>query len=112
MSKNEKETEQTEKFVTKYDRKMQKRQEQKQKELREKHISTILGVVIVAALVCLVAYFPIRSYMAVNQTYIEVNGESISRVEFDYNYNVVKNNYISQYGIILNFYNYYIFLLQ
>lgn len=104
MSKNEKETEQTEKFVTKYDRKMQKRQEQKQKEKKEKLVSTILGVVIVAALLCLVASFPIRTYMAVNETYIKVNGENISRVEFDYNYNVVKNNYISQYGSYLSYF--------
>lgn len=104
MSKKEKETEQTEKFVTKYDRKMQKREEQKKREQKEKRISTIIGVVVVAAVLCLVASFPIRSYLAVNETYIKVNGESISRAEFDYNYNVVKNNYINQYGSYLSYF--------
>lgn len=99
MSKNEKVTEQTEeKAMTKYDRKVQKRQEQKKKDQRDKKIGTVVGVVLVVALVCLIASFPIRSYMMVHQNFIEINGEEISRVEFDYNYNVVKNNYMDQYG--------------
>lgn len=99
MSKNEKVTEQTEeKVMTKYDRKVQKRQEQKKKDQRDKKIGTVVGVVLVIALVCLIASFPIRSYRTVHQNFIEINGEEISKVEFDYNYNVVKNNYMDQYG--------------
>lgn len=109
MSNNEKMTEQKdvkkeEKLVTKYDRKMQKRKEQKEAEKRQKRISTIVSVVVVAALVCLVASFPIRTYCAINETYVTIGGENISRVEFDYNYNVVKNNYISQYGSFLSYF--------
>jgi len=96
-----KETESTEqkpeKVVTKYDLKMQRRKEQKEKELREKRISTIIGMVAVAAVVCLVASFPIRSWITVNGTYIEVGGEKVTRPEFDYNYGLVSNNFISQY---------------
>ena len=84
MSKKENVTEQTEeKVMTKYDRKMQQRKEQKEKEKREKRRNTIIGVVVVAALVCLVASFPIRTYLAVNETYVTVGGEDISKVEFD-----------------------------
>lgn len=108
MSKKEKVTEQPvqkeEKVITKYDRKMQKRKDQEEKERREQRITTIAGIVIVAALVCLVASFPIRTYLAVNETFVTVGGEKISKVEFDYNYNVVKNNYINQYGSYLSYF--------
>ena len=64
MSKNEKVTEnkeQTEqKVMTKYDRKVQKRKEEKEKEKKEERISTAIGIVVLVALVCLVASFPIR----------------------------------------------------
>ena len=104
MSNNEKITEQKqEKVMTKYDLKMQKRKEQKEKEKREQRRSTIISVAVVVALVCLVASFPIRNYLAINEKYITVGGEKVTRVEFDYNYNLVKNSYIAQYGSILSY---------
>lgn len=96
--------EKQEKIVTKYDLKVQRRKEQKAKEEREKKISTAVGILIVAALVCFVASFPIRTYLTVNGTYVTIGGESVSKVEFDYNYNIVANNYIAQYGSIYYYY--------
>lgn len=87
-----------EKVVTKYDLKVQRREEAKAKAKRDRLVGNIAGVVIVAALFCLVVSFPIRSYLAVNETYAIVNGDKVSRVEFDYNYNVSLNNYVNQYG--------------
>lgn len=105
MSKNEKVTEQAEqKVVTKYDRKMQKREEQKKKEKQEKLKSNIITTVIVIALICFIAYFPIRSFMATNSAYVTVGGEDVSQVEFEYNYNVVMSNYVSQYGSYLSYF--------
>ena len=111
MSKNEKvtenkeQTEQTEqKVMTKYDRKVQKRKEQKEKEKKEERISTAVGIVFLVALVCLVASFPIRTYLATHETYVVVNGEAVNRVEFDYQYNLTKNNYITQYGSYLTYF--------
>ena len=107
QNKTEQKTEETktqEKYVTKYDRKIQQREEQKKKEKREKGISTFVSVVVVLALVCLVAYFPIRSYMEVNETVVKIGGEDVSKVEFDYNYNLTKNNYLAQYGSFLSYY--------
>lgn len=94
--------EKQEKVMTRYDRKMQEREAAKKKAEKEDRISKITGIVIVAALFCLVASFPIRSYMTINGTYIEVAGEKVSRVEFDYNYNLMKNNYLSQYSYYLS----------
>ena len=111
MSKNEKVTEnkeqkeQTEqKVMTKYDRKVQKRKEEKEKEKKEERISTTVGIVFLVALVCLVASFPIRTYLATHETYVVINGEKVNKVEFDYVYNTSKNNYITQYGSYLNYF--------
>ena len=108
MSKNEKVTEnkeQTEqKVMTKYDRKVQKRKEEKEKEKKEERISTAIGIVVLVALVCLVASFPIRTYLATHETYMVVNGEAVNKVEFDYQYNLTKNNYITQYGSYLTYF--------
>lgn len=106
MSKKETQnTEQKqEKVMTKYDRKMQKRKEQKEKEKKQQRMGTILGVVIVAALVCLVASFPIRTYLATHETFVKIGGENITKIEFDYNYNLVKNNYLTQYGSYLSYF--------
>jgi len=92
----------SEKVVTKYDLKVQRREEAKAKAKRDRLIGNIMGVVIVAALFCLVISFPIRSYLAVNETYAKVNGEKVSRLEFDYNYNVSINDYLNQYGAYMS----------
>lgn len=111
MSKNEKVTENKEqkeqieqKVMTKYDRKMQKRKEEKEKEKKEERISTTVGIVFLVALVCLVASFPIRTYLATHETYVVINGEKVNKVEFDYVYNTSKNNYITQYGSYLSYF--------
>ena len=111
MSKNEKVTEnkeqkeQTEqKVMTKYDRKVQKRKEEKENEKKEDRISTAVGIVFLVALVCLVASFPIRTYLATHETYVVINGEKVNKVEFDYVYNTSKNNYITQYGSYLSYF--------
>lgn len=111
MSKNEKVTEnkeqkeQTEqKVMTKYDRKVQKRKEEKEKEKKEERISTTVGIVFLVALVCLVASFPIRTYLATHETYVVINGEEVNKVEFDYVYNTSKKNYITQYGSYLSYF--------
>ena len=90
------------KVITKYDLKVQRREEAKAKAKRDRIISNVVGVIIVAALACVVVSFPLRSYLAVNKTYAKVNGENISRVEFEYNYNVSLNNYINEYGSYLS----------
>ena len=111
MSKNEKVTEnkeqkeQTEqKVMTKYDRKAQKRKDEQEKEKKEERISTTVGIVFLVALVCLVASFPIRTYLATHETYVVINGEEVNKVEFDYVYNTSKNNYITQYGSYLSYF--------
>lgn len=108
---NNKETQSTdnteqkpEKVVTKYDLKMQRRKEQKEKELRDRRIGRIVGILLAAALVCFVASFPIRNLLTVKGTYVTVNGEKINRVEFDYYYQTARNEYISTNGMYLSYF--------
>ena len=103
MSKNEKVTEQSEeKVMTKYDLKKKRKEEQKKKDAKEAKIGLITGIVVVVALVALVVSFPIRSYISLNSAYIKIGGESVTKVEFDYNYNVVENNFMNNYGSYLS----------
>lgn len=94
----------TEKKMTKYDLKMQRRAEEKKKEERDAKISTAIGVVVVLLLLAFFASFPIRSYMAVNKTICTIDGKDVKKVEFDYYYNLIKNNYMNSYGSYLSYY--------
>lgn len=91
-----------EKVVTRYDRKMQRRKEEKEREQKRKKINTIIGAVLLVALVAFVVSFPIRAYLATHETYLTINGEDITKVEFDYNYNTVVSDYVNQYGSYLS----------
>ena len=86
------------KIVTRYDRKVERRKQQKAKEEREKKIARITGIVLAVVLVCFVASFPIRTLMTVNGTYITVDGEKVTKVEFDYYYNITMSNYLNGQG--------------
>ena len=92
------------KIVTKYDRKVQRRKEEKEREEKEKRVNTILSVVILIALAVLVLSFPIRSYISTHSTFIRVGGENITKVEFDYSYYTVVNNYINTYSQYLGYF--------
>ncbi len=102
MSKKETENREEKKVITKYDLKMQRKEEERKKAKRDELTGRITGIVIVLALLCLVLSFPIRSYLTINGTYIEVAGEKVSRVEFDYHYNLMKNSYITQNSYYLS----------
>lgn len=102
MSKIEAENKEEKKVLTKYDLKMQRREEERKKARRDELTGRITGIVVVLALLCLVLSFPIRSYLTINGTYIEVAGEKVSRVEFDYHYNLMKNSYITQNSYYLS----------
>lgn len=102
MSKKVTENTEEKKVVTKYDLKMQRKEEARKKARRDELVSRITGIAVVALLFCLVVSFPIRSYLTVNGTFIEVAGEKVSRLEFDYNYNLMRNSYITQNSYYLS----------
>ena len=101
---SEQKEENKEKVVTKYDLKMQRRQAEKEKEARNKRITTCVSVIAVIALVCFIASFPVRAYLAANSEFISVGGEKVTRVEFDYNYNNTVNNFINQNSSFISYF--------
>ncbi len=104
MAKKEQNIKTEDKPLTKYDMKVKKREAAKRKAKKDKANGIILGVAIVIILAAMVAYFPIRNYMTVNGAYIKIDGQSISRVEYDYNYNVTVTNYLNNYGSYLSYF--------
>ncbi len=104
MSDKENNAQKTDKVVTKYDLKRQKRAEEKKKEAKSLMIWKLVGVLIVAVFLGFILSFPVRHIIAVNQTMVTVDGEKIGRVEFDFVYNTVKSNYYANYGSYLQYY--------
>ncbi|MCM1091857.1 MAG: hypothetical protein NC092_05125 [Butyrivibrio sp.] len=102
--KEVKKEQEKEKVVTRYDRKMQRREEEKRKEQQQRKIAMAVGVVVVIALVAFAASFPVRAYLATHEPYVTINGEDITKVEFDYNYNNVVTNYVNQNGSFLSYF--------
>lgn len=98
--KNTSETQ--EPVVTRYDLKMQRRKEQKRKEQRDRRITQVVGILVLIGLACWLISFPIRSWLTVHGTYVVVADEKVSRVEFDYNYYTVLNNYMSTNSYLLS----------
>lgn len=89
--------------VTRYDKKMQKRREQELKAKREQKISRIVGIAILVVIAVALLSIPVRRYIAKNATYITVGGHDITRVEFDYYYNLTSSEYINTYGTYLSY---------
>lgn len=104
MSDHKKSTENKEqKVVTKYDLKMQKRREQKEKDAKAEKRGKVIGILVAAVILCVAAAFPIYTHMAMNKTVATVGGQEVSQLEFDYYYNVAKSNYYNTYGTYLSY---------
>ncbi len=104
MSEKQKSSvETTEKVMTKYDKKIQKRKEQERKEANRKKVNRVIGAFVALVLVAFIAYFPISKYVATHSTYASIGEYDLTEVEFDYYYNAGINDYISQYGSYLTY---------
>lgn len=109
-SKNRKPAEDTgkkEKVVTRYDRKMEFRRQQEEKEKRDAKrwkIGTLLAGICV---ICIIAGITIRSAVkkqaALKDTYITVGNHELTKLEYDYYYNITVNNYINTYYSYLSY---------
>lgn len=93
---------QSEKVVTKYDLKKQRREEAAKREKRNAKIARITTAVVLIAIIVTVAVASWTRYYRVNKEYIVVNNESVSEVEFDLYYNLTKANVMNTYGQYLS----------
>lgn len=90
---------------TKYDRKMEARRLQEEKDKRNAKIARITGIVIVVVLAAVVVYLAassvIRRNHVMNDTYVMINDEAVTEHEFDFYYNTYVNSFLSTYSSIL-----------
>ena len=99
MSNNKKTEEKSEKVMTKYDRKMEKRRIEEEKELKSlkrfKIGSIIIIAAIAAAVVISIGMSAYTKYAEVHNTYVKIGDHEITKVEYDYYYNNAVNSYLS-----------------
>lgn len=91
----------SEKVMTSYDKKIQKRKEQEAAAKKEALKSKIITAVVVFAVVAFFAYFPISTHIATTSTYAQVGEHKITQVEFDYHYKFGYNNFVNQNSYLL-----------
>lgn len=95
------------KVRTKYERKIEERKKQEEKDKRDAKMMRIgvitVCVLIVAAIVGSVAASVLRKKAAVKDTYVTIGNHSVTKLEFDYYYNLMKNNYTMTYGSLLSY---------
>lgn len=86
----------------KYSQKQQKRKKDAAKAKRDKMILMIGGGVLAVALVAFIISFPIRQWKLVNDPYIVVETEELTRVEYSYFYNSAKHKFINENATLLS----------
>jgi hypothetical protein len=83
------------KIVTRYDRKVQKRKEEARRAARNKKITLVTSVVILAAIIIGSIAGIITNYTKVHKEYIVVDNDSISQIEFDFYYAIAKSEMLN-----------------
>jgi len=95
----------TNKVITKYDKKVMERKRQEAKERRNKKVFIISAIIaLVAIIIGATSYFVIR-HNNIYGEYITVGDNKISKVEFDYYYNSTANEFITTYASYLSYFN-------
>lgn len=102
MSKEKQTEEKKEKVLTKYDRKMERRKEEEEKDrkswMRFKIGSLAVGGLIVAAVVFSIVVSVYGKYSATHNTYVKIGNHNLTRAEYDCYFNSAVNNYLQMYG--------------
>ncbi len=98
MEKN-KQTEGTEKIITKYDRKMERRKLEKEKEeKKEKWLKiggTGAGILAVGGIIFAILLTFHNKNLVLKNTYVKIGDHEVTKLEYDYYYKSIENNYYS-----------------
>lgn len=107
MSKATKQKETTEKVMTKYDRKMERRRKEQEQEAkaqkRMKICGTIFAICIIALIVGSIGMSFVRRYKTFHGTYVKVGEHELTKLEYDYYYNSVINNYLTANSFFVSY---------
>ncbi len=89
--------ENTEKKMTKYDRKMQARKEAEIREKRQHRLTQITAAVIIALVVIIAVAVPIGKKISARMEYIRIGDHSINRIDYDFMYSYFSNYTLNMY---------------
>ena len=105
MSKEKEIKQASEKVMTKYEKKQAARIAQQKKDKRAARLTKLVfGLVcvcIVAAIAFSIGSSVIRRQKAIGDVYVKVGSHEVTKVEYDFYYNTVVNNYLSMYSSFL-----------
>lgn len=103
--KNMPEVKNEQKVQTKYDRKIEERKRQKIKDARQakmtKLVFSLIGIVLIAAIVISTAVSIVRKNGALKETYVKIGDYELTQLEYDYFYEVTVSNYLNSMASIL-----------
>lgn len=105
MSTPKNEGEQQNKPATRYDQKLERRKKKAKEDARKDKVFNLacigIGLLIIAAIAGLFATSSINRNKAVKDTYVKVGNHQITKLEYDYYYYMIVNNYVNSYGQML-----------
>lgn len=94
-----------EKIVTRYDRKMEARRREEERDKRNamiaKTVTAVVIVAVIAAAVFLIASSAIRKNKALNETYVKIGNHDVTKLEYDFYFNNYMNQFLNTYSSIL-----------
>lgn len=106
-TKNQPQENNGQKIQTKYDRKMEERRKREEKDKREAKILRISAIafciIIAAAIVGSVAVSVLNKNAALKNPYVTIGDHTVTKLEYDYYFNGVVNNYMNTYSSYLSF---------
>lgn len=94
----EKQPEASQKEMTRYDRKMQRRAEEAAREQKQKKAAICTVVAAAVIIIAFIGYFVYNSLANRYADYVTVGSHPVKKAEFDYYYNVSYQNFLSYYG--------------
>ncbi|MBQ8116654.1 MAG: hypothetical protein IJ147_01105 [Lachnospiraceae bacterium] len=101
---NQASREDRERVITKYDLKVERRKIAKEQEKKDKRRTTAIVAVIVVAILAWIASYPVLHYIHRTESWVKVNGDDVTREEFDYYYNNSVNNFLGTYGAYASYF--------
>ena len=104
---NKQQADKEQKVQTKYDKKMEARRKQEEKDKRNARIlrfsSIAVCILIVAAIAISIFTSVWNKKAATKDAYVTIGSYSVTKLEYDYYYSMLKNNYLSSYGSLFSY---------
>lgn len=95
------------KIVTRYDKKMEARRLQEEKDRRNAKIAKITGIAVLVLIVVTAAVITVsgitKKNSVMNDTYVMVGDEAVTKHEYDFYYNMYLNQFLTTYSSIISY---------